>query len=531
MNIFKNDKDYKVGLYFRLSKEDGDKLESESITNQRSILNRFCEENKLTVYKEYIDDGVSGLTFDRPGFKNMLVDVEKQNINMIIVKDLSRLGRDYSGVGKYMERYFPEHNVRFIAIYDEVDTITETDDMVPLRAIMNDLYCKDVSRKFRAMLYNKKKDGMYISVEAPFGYKKDPDKKGHLLVNEEESRIVKNIFSMYLNGMWTYQITKKLNNDNVPPPATGRKNVTTITNKWNPKTVREILKKEVYVGDTVLGKTKKINYKSKKIIKLPKSDWIVNRDTHEAIISREDFEVVNKSLANNSNSKINKHEYLLRGIVKCKECGCSITWLTKKEKYKDKVTIRRYGVCPTSQKEIGVKKCYKRYINYDKVEKLILEEINKVMTTYMNSINFKKLKEKHQQILNNKLASYKSRIKKIEAEIESINTKIDKAYLDKLDNVISSDDYNRISNILTKRREDYSFTLKEIKKKYQNIEFDDSNNFDDKSLRKMIRDILKSDSLKKADLLKLIDKIYIDKDKNIEIIFNFKELNLVNERV
>ena len=190
MNIFKINKDYKVGLYLRLSKEDGDKNESESITNQRNILERFCKDNDLKNYKEFVDDGFSGLNFDRPAFIKLKKEIEEEKINMVVVKDLSRLGRDYSEVGKYLERYFPEHNIRFIAIYDEVDTITETDDMLPLKAVLNDLYCKDTSRKFRAMLYNKKKDGMYISTDAPFGYKKDPNKKGHLIVNEEESKIV-----------------------------------------------------------------------------------------------------------------------------------------------------------------------------------------------------------------------------------------------------------------------------------------------------------------------------------------------------
>ena len=529
MNIYKNNKEYKVGLYFRLSKEDGDKVESESITNQRSILNRFCKENELTVYKEYIDDGISGLKFDRPGFNDMKLDIENGNINMVIVKDLSRLGRDYSEVGKYIERFFPENNIRFIAIYDQIDTITETDDMLPLRAVMNDLYCKDTSRKIRAMLYSKKKDGVYISVSAPYGYKKDPNKKGHLVIDEEESKIVKDIFNMYLNGMGTYQISKKLNSDNVPPPASNRKNITTVTNKWHTETIRRILKKEVYVGDTVLGKTKKINYKSNKRINLPTNDWLVTKNTHEAIISKEDFKIVNKMLKNNKGTAIKKYDYLLRGIVKCKECGCSITWLTAKDKYKDKVYIRRYGVCPTAEKDISVRKCTKKYINYDTIEKLIIDEVKKVISVYIDKVDYKKVQKKYNEILNQKVREYRDRIEKVEKDIEDINSKLDKAYIDKLNNVISTGDYERISNIFVKKRDELYKILEDVKKEYNGLNVDCEKNFiEEKELKKKIEDILKSGSITKKELMLLVDKIYIDKDKNIDIIFNFKELSLIN---
>lgn len=532
MNICKNNKDYKVGLYFRLSKEDGDKVESESISNQRTILNRFCMDNGLTVYKEYIDDGISGLKFDRPGFNKMKEDIENKNINMIIVKDLSRLGRDYSEVGRYIERYFPENNIRFIAIYDEIDTFTETDDMLPLRAVMNDLYCKDTSRKFRAMLYNKKKDGMYISVEAPYGYKKDPNKKGHLIINETESKVVKEIFYMYLNSMGTYQIANKLNNDNIPPPAVGRKNVTTISNKWSAETIRRILKKEVYIGDSVQGKSKKINYKSKKIISLPESEWIITKNTHEPIINKSDFEKVQKLLNNNKSSKISKYDYLLKGLLVCKECGRKLVILTKKEKYKDKITIRRYCMCSASNKpKIGNEKCGVSYINYDELEKAIIKELKKIMEKYIKQINIGRIKQKYIMNINNKISLYNDKIKKIESDINNINERIDKAYLDKLDGIINNNDYDRIYNILVEKREDLDKILTQTKIECQNFNFDDTNMLEDKNLKKMIKDFIKLNMFKKEDLSILINNIYIDKEKNIEILFNFKELNVVNELV
>lgn len=531
MNIFKISKDYKVGLYLRLSKDDGDKSESESITNQRNILERFCKDNDLKNYKEFVDDGFSGLNFDRPAFIELKKEIEEEKINMVVVKDLSRLGRDYSEVGKYIERYFPEHNIRFIAIYDEVDTITETDDMLPLKAVLNDLYCKDTSRKFRAMLLNKKKDGMYISVSAPFGYKKDPNKKGHLIIDEEESKIVKNIFKMYLDGMGTYQIAKKLNEEKIIVPSTNRKNCTSITKKWSAETIRRTLRREVYVGDTVLGKTKKINYKSKKIIYLPPEDWIITRDTHEAIINRKDFEIVNKRLDENKATKISKYEYLLRGIVRCKDCGCAITWITKKDKYKDKITLRRYGLCPTAEREVGVKKCTKKYYNYDLMEGRIISEIKKVISIYLNSIDLRKLTHKNQKVLDSKIENYQKKIKKLEVEIESYNKKIDRAYMDKLDDVISNEDYDRISNLLMSKRKNIKKILKEIKNEYQKIYLDDNNKQYDKKLKKYLKNFNSSNTITRENLDRIIDKVYVDKEKNIEIVFNFKELNLINETI
>ncbi len=528
MNIFKINKDYKVGLYLRLSKEDGDKSESESITNQRNILERFCKENGLKNYKEFVDDGISGLKFDRPAFLELKNEIEENKINMVVVKDLSRLGRDYSEVGRYLERYFPEHNVRFIAIYDEVDTITETDDMLPLKAVLNDLYCKDTSRKFRAMLYNKKKDGLYVSVEAPFGYMKDPNKKGHLIINEEESKIVKRIFDMFLNGMGTYQIAKKLNEEKVNVPSTNRKNCTSITKQWYPAVVKRILQKEVYVGDTVLNKQRKINYKSKKVINLPPEEWIVTKNTHDAIINRKDFELVLKKLEANKSSKISKYEYLLRGIVKCKDCGCSITWVTKKEKYKDKVTIRRYGMCPTAIKEVGVKKCTKKYFNYDYVEEKILSEINKIVDKYLNSVNLSKIRAQNKALLGKKLEEYRNRIENFEKEIEKCNQKLDRSYIDKLDNIISDEDYNRISDLLKKRKENIQDSLENLKSEYKKNYEEKDSKLNDKSLKKVLKTLDFSKKISRETLDRLVDKIYIDKDKNIEIIFNFREINLIN---
>ncbi|MDD4644259.1 MAG: recombinase family protein, partial [Bacilli bacterium] len=210
---------YKVGMYIRLSREDEDKgNESESITNQRSFILDFIKENNYTLYDEYVDDGYSGTTFDRPAFKRMIADIEKSKINMVITKDMSRLGRDYVNFGHYIEKYFPEHNVRYIAITDDVDTAIDSigNDMVPFKAIFNDMYAKDISKKIKASITTKKKQGLFMGAHAPYGYNKDLKDKHKLVIDPVASLVVKRIYKLYLEGNSLRRIAETLTNEKVP---------------------------------------------------------------------------------------------------------------------------------------------------------------------------------------------------------------------------------------------------------------------------------------------------------------------------
>ena len=199
-----NDKVYSVGLYIRLSREDENKTDvSESITNQKSLLLQYVKENNLRVYDIYIDDGYSGTTFDRPGFNRLINDIENKLVNMVITKDMSRLGRDYIKTGYYLEKYFPEHNIRYIAITDNIDTYlnNSNNDIAPFKAIMNDYYAKDISKKIKSSLRAKQKEGKWVGSRCPYGYDKDINNKNHLVINEEQAGIVRYIFDLSLNGL------------------------------------------------------------------------------------------------------------------------------------------------------------------------------------------------------------------------------------------------------------------------------------------------------------------------------------------
>ena len=197
---------FKVGIYIRLSREDGDKQESESIGNQRNIIKRFLKENDLQFVDEYVDDGVSGTTFDRKGFNRLIQDIENKKINMVITKDMSRLGRDYIKVGYYIENYFPEKSVRYVAILDGIDTYLDStnNDISPFKAIMNDMYAKDISKKIKSVFREKQKSGQFLGSIAPYGYKLSQNEKGRLRIDEYSAEVVQDIFKMYLERTWKH---------------------------------------------------------------------------------------------------------------------------------------------------------------------------------------------------------------------------------------------------------------------------------------------------------------------------------------
>ena len=268
-------KTFKVGIYIRLSREDGDKLESESVSNQRDILQRYIKENNHILIDEYIDDGYSGTTFERPSFERMISDIENQKINMVITKDLSRLGRDYIKTGYYIENYFPENKVRYVAILDGVDTYLDTsnNDVTPFKAIINDMYAKDISKKIKGVLKEKELKGEYLGSYPPFGYKKCITQKNKLEIDTNVAYIIKKIFELYSEGNGFQKISTILDKEHIKTPSQYL-NMSYQRETWNPKTIRAILVNEAYIGNTVQNKCTSISYKVKKKRKKSPEEYI-----------------------------------------------------------------------------------------------------------------------------------------------------------------------------------------------------------------------------------------------------------------
>lgn len=330
-----NQKKFSVAVYLRLSREDGDKTESDSIANQRLLIENYLSDKpSLQFFREYVDDGYNGSNFERPGFIKMMEDVKRQKVNCIIVKDLSRFGRNYIEVGRYIEKKFPAMGIRFIAINDQYDNAKESGDaeqiIVPFKNLINDAYCRDISIKVRSQLDVKRKNGKFIGSFAAYGYLKDPKDKNHLIVDEYAAEIVQLIFNLKLDGFSALAIAEELNKMGVLPPMEYKRMLgynynsgfrTSTTPSWGAKSVIRILENELYTGVMVQGKNQKINYKVKKSRAVSSEQWIRVQDTHEAIIPRTYFDRVQEIMRlDTRTAPSEKNVYPLSGLVRCGDC-------------------------------------------------------------------------------------------------------------------------------------------------------------------------------------------------------------------
>lgn len=521
---------FKVAIYIRLSREDGENGESESIGNQRDIIMRYIKENNLQFIDEYVDDGVSGTTFERSGFQRMISDIEQKRINMVITKDLSRLGREYIQTGYYIENYFPEHMVRYVAINDGIDTFLDStsNDVTPFKSIMNDMYAKDISKKVRSVIKEKQKKGEYMCTVPPYGYKKDISQKNHLVVDENVSYIVRDIFKMYLDGNSVYKIRDYLNNQNIQSPSGYVKKITEIK-KWNSVTILNILANKAYIGTTVSNKRTNISYKSKKRIKVPEKEYIITENTHEAIIDKEDFEKVQFLLAKKSINKKNKHEYLFRGLIKCKTCHSNLEVGAKLNAYGKKIKNPiPYITCRNSKKGI----CPPQHLNYNKFEKEVLQYLKEFLMLYTDKSRLEKIYKKYKARKNNNISKYEKELRQINNRISTLTNQIDSIYFDKLNHIISENDYFRYTNKIIGERDILESQKKEIVKQINNTK-EKQDIGSKEEMEKLINEFLNNTS--KKSLYMLIDNIEIDENKNVFINFAFSKLNetvkYINEEV
>lgn len=398
----KNDKScFQAALYGRLSDEDRGKvdkyMESNSIKTQRDYLHfavdclSQTDENDIPVkiYGEYFDDDYTGITFDRPQFQAMMSEVEKGNIDCIIVKDFSRFGRDYSRVIGYLETDFEKRNqkIRFVAYSDHYDSLRDRPDIgVRILLFLNEEYSRSQSHKVTTAMMSKMRVGLFIGAFAPYGYQKDPDNKNHLIVDEGVSGVVREIFRMNLKeGLGVTEIAKRLNAQGIDPPSIYKKKRGSkykcgkqipTTNYWSPDTVNSILSDEKYTGTMVQHKVMTKNFKAREMEVVDKEEWIKVPDTHEAIISKEDFEAVralHKNVPKNRNKCRDTSIYA--GILKCGDCGHAL--IKNSERYKD--SVYRSHLCRTHKRDVS--KCYTNRIYDNALDKIILSDFNRIIQT------------------------------------------------------------------------------------------------------------------------------------------------------
>ena len=510
---------YNVGLYIRLSREDGDKHESESITNQKSLLLQYTKENNLRVYDIYIDDGFSGTNFDRPAFKRLISDIESKKINMVITKDMSRLGRDYIGTGELVEKYFPSKEVRYIAVTDNIDTYLDSsnNDIAPFKAIMNDMYAKDISKKIKSSLKAKQKEGKWVGGRTPFGYDKDPDNKNHLVVNTEQASIVKRIFDLSIDGLSYFKIAKKLTEENVKTPAQyysfeWKNHYDLKYGQWHSKTIQDILTNRIYTGDLVQNKRNKVNYKIKKVVKNNPSDYIVVENTHEAIIDKDTFNEVQSKLPKNVGRCEKKEIHLLDGLLYCGDCGHRISVTPRRKK-----DNRCYTICNYYRSYMKKTLCTTHSNNYYKLEKIIINSLKEECLRYINK---KTIKEVVMNNINKKdeVSTLKD-IKMLEEEVKRINDNLDNIYLDKLNNKITIEQFDRLTAKLNNELKIKKDKLVELNYEKNNQE---NTNINNQEIEEYINKFLSMDEPSRELIVNLIDRIEIYEDKtiNVKVTFN-----------
>ena len=519
-----NPMDYHVALYIRLSKEDETEGPSQSVTNQKSLLNEFVQQHRLSVYDTYVDDGWSGTSFDRPDFQRMIEDIEAKKVNMVITKDLSRLGRDYIMTGHYMERYFPEKRVRYISLLDGIDTGVEStaNDITPFRAIMNDMYAKDISKKIKSVKRDKQRKGQFIGGKPMYGYKMHPTEKNEIVIDEEVAPVVRRIFAMALDGMSCRKIAATLNEEGVPTPATycgwnmGRKGP--YAGLWSSERISEMLQNETYLGNMVQGRTVKISYKSKKCLKQDRENWIVVENTHEPLIDKETFQKVRMLVNSRKHTRSRTYDFLLKGLIFCHECGYPMAVLNRPPVSDED---RLFLVCRTYQRFTKAGVCSCNYIKEQVVTEAVLAKVREVCEAYLDPNKLQPIAADAVEKAR-KAENHEAEIQSIQNKIDSLTANLDKMYMDRLTGLLAEADFERIYQRVKMDRTSLEEKLKELESQKESpVSTEDR-------ARELVQQFLDSAYTSRELLVSLIERVELTENKQIIIKFRFRELEAIS---
>lgn len=524
-------KKWMAGLYIRLSREDGDKDESDSVSNQRMLLREYSAKlPDVEVADYFIDDGWTGTNFERPGFIRLMEQIKDGSLNCIIVKDLSRFGRNYIEVGNYLEQIFPFMGVRFISIADSLDSYGNPGQMntimVPFKNLINDEYCRDISNKVRSSLDSRRRSGKFIGSFSAYGYVKDPDNKGELLVDETVAPIVKNIYEWFLDGLGAITIAKKLNDMGIPSPSEYKKmcglhyKVSDSSVKgpvmWGYSAVKRILQNRMYCGDLVQGVMRVTSYKVKKLQRVPEDEWMVCENHHEGIVDRETFDKVQRIF--DTDTRMTQEQgrvTMLGGFMRCADCGRAMN----RHKNVHSYGTYHYFVCST-YKKVSKNVCSRHSIRADYVENAVLEAIQAqvAMAVKIDEV-FQELgkneKTKTNTVMLDGLLDGKER------EIEKLSRIKEELYMDWKSNILSKEEFISMKQRYTEdieRMQDEVLRLREEIKKQSDMKNFRCNNFVE-SFKKHQN----IEYLTREVLLELVDTIYVHEGKKITIKFRFRD--------
>ena len=526
-------KHYIAGLYFRLSQEDERQGESVSIDNQRSMLRKYAEEHGFEIHDEYIDDGVSGTTFDRPDVQRLLDDAKTGVINTIIVKDLSRFGRNYIEVGQYVDYVFPAFGIRFIAIQDNVDTENRDSnamEMMPIMNVFNEWHAANTSKKIRAVKKAHAKEGIYTAKKAAYGYKIGTDKKRTPVIDEETAPIVRRIFEMYASGISPIKIAETLNLEGVMSPATyaysqiGQKPKPNVMGLWTATTIREMLNKIIYIGHMAQLRWTSLSYKNHKRFRNDESEWAIVYNTHEPIISQELWnrcQERKKSVAKGRRTKVG-YTHPLSGFLICADCGNKMKLKTAISRSTGK---RLYRFDCGYHIRYGKAYCFSHFIAASVLEEIVLDDIREMAKSIV--LDEKTIQEEfirhNAELADKAIKSAKKELQVKRKRIEELSRLMQVAYEDRVKGKMPEDicigfiqKYSEEQKMLGTEIVDTEKKLTETEDTIQNA---------DEFIRN-IKKYLEAPELTREMCYELIDRIIVGgsptvtgKERTIEIVY------------
>ena len=523
---------YNVAIYLRLSRDDddagGSKAESNSISSQRDMIRSFIrKQDNMEIYDIYVDDGWSGTNFDRPEFKRMMKDIEAGNVDCVIVKDLSRLGRDYIEAGRLIQKTFPAFSVRFIALNDNFDSLSadynETSLVVPVKNFINDSYARDISGKVRSHLKVKRENGDYTGAFVVYGYKKSDENRNQLVPDDYAAYIVRKIFAWKIEGYSNQAIAVQLDRMGVLSPleykrmqgvklgtsfGTGKKA------KWSSVAVKRILNNEIYIGTMVQGKHEKVNYKVKKCVNKPENEWVKVQGTHEAIISKEDFEIVQDLLQVDfrpADGELKAHTYA--GILFCGDCKEPMA--RRVHRYKGKETVS--FICSTKNKGEG---CSRHDILQEDLDRLVLTGLKQQISLFMDKS--KVLSHLEQMEINfEEVVSFDKEIEKLHKEQDKYLSLRAGLYEDLKENIITEEDFKNFRAIYEQRYQELQQAIEHqeetIRKLFKSGVTAGMN-------LERIKTLMQLTELDRVTLVTFVKRIFVYEDKRVCLELRYKEL-------
>lgn len=518
---------YQAALYCRLSQDDGLQGDSSSIQTQKMMLEKYCKDNNFSIYDYFVDDGFSGTNFNRPSFQRLLKEVENGKVNLVITKDLSRLGRDYIMTGYYSEVYFPEKNVRYIAINDNVDSSIDNNDIAPFKNILNDMYAKDISRKIKSSLRQRALQGMYTGSAAPYGYKKDPDDKSKLIIDPEPAGVVRKIFSLMLSGYGAVYIARQLTLEKIDTPAISKAKLGDTRFhryfdngrecRWNDCKVHKILIDPTYTGAVVNGKVQVTNHKTKKRVASGKANWIVVPNMHEPIITQEEFDRAQKLIKERHiPRKYHKVDNFFKGLIKCSVCGRSMHLSTQMRRGR----MTSYYRCNAFTSYRTDEKHWTT-IKYEEIRDIVVARLKEHFSSFKDDEKLKAM-IRERIVDSNLVVNYEKELAQIERRKVTLTNITKKVYEDYFAGALNEETYQE----LVKK---YQTEQKDLQERYDFL-FAEQNKKDD-TMEDQVQSFLNLKTLKRSLFYSLIESIVISntgafkkpKQRTVDITYRFAE--------